>query len=143
MARPGYEFLLIKALYGARQAGEIWGNAIHKKLLQMFFIQRPTDPRLYYFVKDGHFIILCVVVYDIALASNSKEMIRIFKENLSATFDVNFYGELKSFIRWTITRSPSALFINQTSYCERLLSRFNMENCNPVHTQLQTNVDLA
>ena len=66
-----------------------------------------------------------------------------FKENMPATFDVKFYGELKSFIRWTITRSPSALYVTQKLYTKRLLHRFGILDCNPGLTPLPKNLDLS
>lgn len=48
VSNPGYDvLLLIKSFYGARQAGHIWGNQVHKKLVMMRFKQSRFDPRLY------------------------------------------------------------------------------------------------
>lgn len=143
LARPGHDVLHLKSLYGARQAGRIWGNEIHNEVIRLRFQQSTIDPRLYYFVLHSHFIILCIVVDDIAFASNSPELMKQFKDNMSTTFDVKFYGELKSFIRWTITKSPTAIYVTQSSYAERLLKLFGMFDCNSVLTPLPNNVDLS
>lgn len=127
LSKPGYDIFLIKSLYGALQAGKIWGNEVHNKLININFFQSKIDPHLYYFTHNSDFIIPCVVVDDIAFASNNPTMISQFKKNFAATFDTKFYGELNSFIRWTIIKTPDAILVNQTSNCPRLLSRFNME----------------
>lgn len=143
IVQPGFDCLLLKSLCGARQAVRIWGNEIHNRLIHWKFIQCSVDPRLYYFSYQSYFIIVCVVVDDIAFASNNPEMMKQFKENMGASFNVKFYGELRSFIRWSITRTPSAYYISQRTYCERLLLRFGMQNCNPAQTPLPHNVDLS
>lgn len=109
----------------------------------MSFKRSKVEPRLYYFKRSKDFIILCVVVDNIAFASKNSTMMNQFKESFRTSFDVKFDGELKYFIQWTIKRTPDEIFVIQNSYCKRLLSRFNMENCNPVRTPLSTKVDLG
>lgn len=142
-AKEGHDCFLVKSLYGAKQAGKIWGNEIHQKLKSWKFTQSSVDPRLYYFSHIQDFILICVVVDDVTFCSNSHPMMIQFKENMKASFEVKFYGELQSFIRWKITRTLLTITITQTSYCERLLKRFGMESCNPTRLPLPTNVDLA
>lgn len=126
LAKQGFDCLIIKSLHGARQAGETWGNKIHSRLKQCNYIQWTFDPRMYYFVYKGDFIIICVV-----------------KQNMAAAFDVKFYGYLKYFIRWTITQSLSAMYVNQTAYCEPLLHWFEMFNFHAVKTPFPNAVALS
>lgn len=143
LAMPGHDVLLIKSLYGAKQAGCIWGQTLHEKLCSMNFVQSQVEERIYYFVRGPLFLILCIVVDDIAFASNNGTLMNEFKQKLQVEFEVKLYGDLKSFIRWDITRTPKAIFINQKSYCQRLLSRFDMQDCNPVCTPLPMNADVG
>ena len=58
------------------------------------------------FRKSGSsFIILIIVVDDLTMATNSRDMLDEFKANMSKAFDVKFFGELKTFLGWEITRS--------------------------------------
>lgn len=79
---------------------------------------------------------MCVVVHDIAFTSYKAFAVHFFKDRTKSTFDVKQYNSLTSFIRWRITRTPHAIFVNQKAYRERLLKHFGMHNCNPVQTSL-------
>lgn len=83
------------------------------------------------------------MLYDIAFGSNSPDLMKEFKYKISATFDVKFYGELKSFMRWTITWSPSTLYVAQRSYDEKFLHHFGMIAWNSVLTELPKRFTLA
>lgn len=48
------DMLAEKSLYGACQAGKIWGSVIYNYFLSLFFKARKCDPRLYFFVKKFH-----------------------------------------------------------------------------------------
>ena len=117
------------------------GKSIHDKRILWKFTQCSVDPRLYYFVYKDEFIVVFVVVDDISFDSNNTRMMKEFKQNMGTTVNVIFFGKLKSVIRWSINRSPSAYHVSQNAYCDRLLLRFGMEHCNAFRTPLLSNVD--
>ena len=143
LSMPGHACLLVKSLYGARQAGRIWGNLLHEKLTNWGFQPSTVDPRLYFFRQQSNYILLCVVVDDIVFASNNQHLLNQFKDQIKAPFQVKLYGNLKSFIRWSIDRSVSGINIHQRDYTLRLLARFGMSNCNAVYTPLSSTADLT
>lgn len=98
-----------------------------------------STPRLYYFKHNNNFIILCIVVDDIAFSSNNRGMMTEYKQRFSAIFGVKFYSELRSFIRFTIGKTPRYIYATQKAYLDRLLSRFH-KICNPVSTTPPENV---
>lgn len=65
-----------------------------------------------------------------------------FREKIKAAFDVKLYGKRNYFSHWNIKRTPEALYVTQTMYCNILLSRFGMLFCNLVSTALSSNIDL-
>lgn len=141
-ARPGYVCLLRKSIYGARQAGKIWGTVLHEALLSWGFKQSTVESRVYLAKHGSSFILLTVVVDDLLFASNSRPFLDTFKKQLAAQFDVKLYGALKSFIRWNISRTDLGITASQRQYAQRLLHRFGMHGCNPVTTPLGSNCDL-
>lgn len=64
------------------------------------------------------------------------------KSKLRPTYEVKLYGDLKSFLRWSISRPPSEIQVNQTSYAKRILKNFGMEHCKHVKTPPLRNADL-
>lgn len=139
---PGMVCLLRRSLYGARQAGKIWGTVLHDTLLRFGFTPSTVESRLYFINRNGSLIILVVVVDDIMYATNDHTFLNELKMHLSTNFDVKHYGQLSSFIRWEINRSTAGIRVTQTQYCDRLLVRFGLANCNPVLTPLGSTADL-
>lgn len=78
-----------------------------------------------------------------SFASKNSTIMTQFKESFSTTFEVEFYRELKSFIRWMITKTPDEIFVTQTEQSKRLLSRFNMQDFNTVKTLLPSKVYIS
>lgn len=113
------------------------------EVIRLNFQQNVTNSHLYYFVHQNHVIIYFIVVDDIAFGSKSPDIMKQFNSNISATFDVKLYVELKSFILWNIKKAPTKLYVTQTSYAERLLHRFCIINRNLVITTLPSNVDVS
>ena len=89
---PGYVCRLERSLYGAQQAGEIWGSVLREKLKSFGFLPLKLDEKLYILSKENKFIIIVIVVDHLAFASNSSTLISDFKNCLSAEFDVKLYG---------------------------------------------------
>lgn len=141
-AAPGHHCVLQKLLYGAHQAGKIWEDMLNSQLLLWEFMLSVVKQRLYFLRTDNNFIILCVVLNDIAFASNNMNMMQNLKNNLQAEFDTKLYGNMKSFILWTITRTTTEIYVNRAGYARRLLSKFGPSNCNSVKSPLSVQVTL-
>lgn len=139
---PGMVCKLQKSLYGARQAGEIWGSVIHGKLLSWGFKQSSQDQRLYFLVSGSNFIVLLLVVDDMAFASTSQHMLDDLKGKLSASFKVKLLGPLKSFIGWTIRRTNNGITVCQGTYIERMLRLHNLSHVSSVPTPLPERANL-
>ena len=56
-------------------------------------------------------------------------LIDIVKEKLSSKFKVKDLGQ--NFLVIDVTRNNSGILIGQKSYTQRLLSNFNLSDCNP------------
>lgn len=50
-------------------------------------------------------------------------------------------NEIKLFLGIRFTRTPEYLTLDQSEYIKSVLKKFNMSNCNPCHTPLETNLD--
>ena len=139
---PGMVCLLLKSIYGARQAGKIWGTVLHQALLEYGFVTSSVESRVYFLRQGSSFIILTIVVDDILFASNEQTTLNEFKHYIATQFDVKLYGNITSFIRWEVKRNSEGIKVTQTQYAKRLLARFGMTNCNIVSTPLGVNCDL-
>lgn len=77
-------------------------------------------------------VMLLHVVDNIMFPSDNQKLLREFKEHLQLRFDVNLYGKLTSFIRWSVVRTGQDLTIHQNQYTSRLLRSYDYANCNTV-----------
>jgi hypothetical protein len=58
-------------------------------------------------------------------------------------FEISFLGELSLFLGLQIHQSKQGIFISQTKYIRELIKRFEMEDCKPVYTPMQTSCKLS
>lgn len=142
-AYPGYVCSLLKSIYGARQAGEIWGSVIHSSLLSWGFNQSTQDQRLYFKTNGHSFLILALCVDDMAFASNCRTLVNSLKDHLTSTFKVKLLGSLQSFIGWTLSRTKAGIYLSQTPYLQKVLSTLNLGHVTPVRTPLPVNADVT
>ncbi len=78
-----------------------------------------------------------------AIASNNNRLLRALQRKLQANFDVSLFGQLRSFIGWDITRTPTGIKIDQSTYIRSLINKYGMSKANSVRTPLASNADLG
>ena len=66
-------------------------------------------------------------------------MIREFKSNMMATFEMTDLGLLHYFLGLEILQDEDGVFIFQNRYATELLKKFNMLNCKKVATPMNKN----
>jgi hypothetical protein len=57
-------------------------------------------------------------------------------------FEMSLLGELSFFLGLHIPQSNQGIFISQTKYIREMIKRFEMEDCKPVITPMQTSCKL-
>jgi Asp-tRNA(Asn)/Glu-tRNA(Gln) amidotransferase C subunit len=57
-------------------------------------------------------------------------------------FEISLLGELSLFLGLQICQRNQGIFISQTKYIREMLKRFEMEDCKPVTTPMQTSCKL-
>ena len=82
---------------------------------------------------------------DIILAGPSIECIEDCKKELLKEFDMKDKGDLKYFLGLEIDydRKKGVLKIKQERYLEEILKRYNLENCNPCLTPIESSLKLC
>lgn len=139
---PGSVCLLVKILYGAKQAGYISVAVLNGEFIKWGLKQSTVgDP--VYFSRQGQSILhMVVVVDDISFASNDQELLKKFKKNLRATFNVKLYGNLRTFIRWSIRLTSTGIKVDQREYIYSLLARLVISYCNSIRKPIRGNAPL-
>lgn len=131
--------MVLTILYGLKQASRCWIQKF-KKFIQLFgFNECEADPCVFVSNKGGQFTILAIHVDDGLIASDSKTNIDAVVNFLRTHFEikatqVGCYLGLE-----IIQKNDGSIFVHQSAYAERVLSRFGMENCNSVATPSDVN----
>ena len=83
--------------------------------------------------------IVIIWVDDIIITSNSTDVLKSVKDNFSERFQMKDMGKLSWFLGIEFVYEEGIIKMNQTKYNERVLSRFNMQNCKPRSTPCEMN----
>lgn len=122
---------LVKSLYGLKQALRAW-NSTFDRFLQSFGLQKSTnDPCLY--VSSTLYLVL--YVDDGLIAAQSGEEADQLIHAMKQCFDVKT-SEARFSLGLQIERNhhQQAIRIHQQAYITAILEKFQMVDCNPVHT---------
>ncbi|KMQ85293.1 retrovirus-related pol polyprotein from transposon tnt 1-94, partial [Lasius niger] len=114
-------------------------------LLKIGFKRSKADEAVYVKSKDKSLTIVAVYVDDLLLLSNNRQMKDETKKRLHQEFKMRDLGEVYSLLGMRIKRDCNlgTISINQQTYIEQIIRRFNMQDSNPVRTPLDTNVKLS
>ncbi|TFY51065.1 hypothetical protein EVJ58_g10757 [Rhodofomes roseus] len=146
---PGKEdhvCLLLKAIYGLKQASRQWNAKIHTSLLGLGFTRTYSDAGVYVYTRESgdHTCVVILYVDDLLLLGDSKPFIDSVKERLSREYQMTDLGAVQRFLGLRIHRERSTrkLFVDQEDYLETVLERFGMSNCKEARTPLPAGANL-
>ena len=134
---------LNKALYGLKQAARCWFETFEEALKKIGFQNSDVD-RCIYVLNRGHIsksIFVVLYVDDLVIATADTETMRNFKIYLMNKFKMVDLKEIKYFLGIKITRNENEITLDQSAYIKTILEKFNMSQCNPISTPLETNLN--
>ena len=128
---------LQRAIYGLRQAGQIWfKNTCTPYLIKIGFKQCWKDRCVFVKITKDYHIIAIVYVDNFIIASNSEVATRALEEVLNRKFHMKNLGEISLILGIRVERTESTLKLSQTHYAEETLRKFGMWECNPSRNPL-------
>lgn len=132
---------LKRALYGLRQSGRAWNEALDKELINLDMKKNEFDPCMYYNICNNKILFILAYVDDMLVASNSSEMRDTVIGNLAQTFKIKSLGRPQEFLGIEIRQDEvtKSVTLSQEEYAERVLKRYGMDNCRPISTPLDAN----
>ncbi|GJZ21614.1 putative RNA-directed DNA polymerase [Tanacetum coccineum] len=124
---------LKRSIYGLKQASRQWYLKFHEIMSKFQFKKNAVDPCIYLKLSGSKFVILVLYVNDIILASNDLNMLYETKRFLSENFEMKDLGEASYVIGIEIyrDRSRGKLGLSQMGYIDKILKKYNMQNCSP------------
>ena len=127
-APPGYEqeigtVLLVKSLYGLRQAPRIWYNTLIQKLHILGFKELISDSCV--FIHHTEKCYLLIFVDDIILYTKNETFRTKIETSLKTFFDIKMLGTLRLFIGMQVdTNKYGNVRIHQCDYVQKLKDVF-------------------
>ena len=126
---------LKRSIYGLKQSARCWNTELDQKLRSIGFVQSKNDPCIYTRITEGELFVIAVYVDDIIQAGKNEKDIEEVKKKISKKFDAVDMGPLHYFLGVKVIQSENgSVWIGQPSYIKTVLSKFKMEDCNPVET---------
>ena len=129
---------LLKALYGTRDAPQLWAEEVHRFMTSIGFRASALQPAVYSHVDRGLFVVVHV---DDFLVSGTQEHLDWFAAHLSAVFDFtktvlgNKPGDkhqakyLNRLLRWGTDNKVE--YEGDPRHAQLLLKEWGMEHCRP------------
>jgi len=124
---------LQRSLYGLKQAPRCWNKKFKNMLRNFDLKETKADPCVFVSNKNNQLLTVAIFVDDGLIAATNNELVDTMVNYLKDNFETK-EGELDHFLGIEIDQRPDgSIFIHQSSYCKRILERFNMEEANVLH----------
>ncbi len=145
---PGYgdgsgrSCLLLRSIYGLKQAGNVWNQELNRVLDKIDFVQLRTDYCCYIRRQDDDFTILLVWVDDFISLSTMELLNDSTEQNLKAHFEIKSLGLPRLLLGMQIRVAPDTISLCQSHYVDSLLEKYGLADANPLTTPMDSNVKL-
>jgi len=136
--------MLIKSIYGLKQAPQAWQQSFYKHLRKLGFNQLRTDSAVFICKTNGIPVIVITYINDIAIISPLRDLIDKFKSQLAKKFEIEDNGPISSFLGLKVIRNRTGttrtLTLSQRAYIESIVREFlHGKSVNSKPTPLEPN----
>lgn len=87
-------------------------------------------------------LLICLYVDDLLVTGCNHAEIEEFKERMKSEFDMTDLGVLSYFLGMEFLETAEGIVLHQKKYANDVLKRFNMMNCSPANTPVETKLKL-
>ncbi|GKD13427.1 zinc finger, CCHC-type containing protein [Tanacetum coccineum] len=123
--------------YGLKQAPKQWHQKFDEVVLSSGFLLNQSDKCVYSkFDSSGKGVIICLYVDDMLIFGTDQNQVDKTKKFLSSKFSMKDMGEADVILGIKIKRENKGIVITQSHYIEKILKKFNREDCSPVSTPM-------
>ena len=112
--RNKYVLMLLRSVYGLRQAGKLFWKELLKAMSYMFYRRHKVDPCLYFKWHEVFGLILWLSWVDDCLNVGKKELVLKESEKLHSLFDCDDVGEMEEYVGCMLERNTDEGWIKIT-----------------------------
>ena len=133
---------LQKAIYGLKQAGRTWYQALYQALVDLGFKRADYDHGVFYARTTGGVIILAIHVNDCTITGTSQRVLDHYKNLISKRYAMTDLGPISWLLGIKVTRDHKncTITLSQQSYVDSILARFNFTDAKPLSIPMDPNV---
>lgn len=135
-------YKLHKALYGLKQASRLWNKLLESFLTERGFESSWADPSLFSNSNNGFVVLVVVYVDDLLVTGNSDAGIEHIISELKSAFTIRTCTDMGKFLGISIMKDAFGLKLHHKGMIERMLTFFNMVDCNPSSTPMPVGTNL-
>ena len=128
---------LKKAIYGLKQVSRAWNLKANSILNDLDFKKCPHEPCLFTKKINGALVVLALYVDDFFLFSDSVKAADLVASMLEEKVSIRNLGEIREYLGIRVRRSGNCIMLDQSTYIERVIERFNYQNCKPVSSPME------
>jgi len=128
---------LKRCIYGLKQSPREWYYQLVEYLGPFGFAITAWDPCV--LVHKSGDLFLAIYVDDITLFGATGELKQQTINVLKTEFKVNDMGELNWLLGIQVTFTDDGITLSQTTFIDKILNRFSMQDCKPVSTPIDSN----
>jgi len=128
---------LKRCKYGLKQSPREWYYRLVEYLGPFGFVITAWDPCV--LVHESGNLFLAIYVDDITLFGATGELKEQTINVLKTEFKVNDMGELNWLLGIQLTFTDNGISLFQTTFIDKILNRFSMQDCKPVSTPIDPN----
>nr|KAJ0211662.1 hypothetical protein LSAT_V11C400220750 [Lactuca sativa] len=134
---------LKKSLYGLKQTPKKWHQKFDDVVLSNGFALNQADKCVYrIFDTSSKGVMICLYVNDMLIYGTDLEEVDKTKKFLSSGFEMKELGEAEVILGIRIKQGNNGISNSQSHYIEKILKKFNFENCFPVSTPIDPTLNL-
>ncbi|GJY55807.1 retrotransposon protein, putative, ty1-copia subclass [Tanacetum coccineum] len=136
---------LQRAIYGLKQVSRQWNKRFDEEIKRFGFIQNCDELCVYRKASGSDVVFLILYVDDILIMGNNIPRLKEVKDYLGKCFSVKDLGEAAYILGIKIYRGRSLRLIglNQSSYIDKILKKFNMQNYKKGFIPMEVKHDLS
>src|SRR4051795_152072 len=136
---------LQRSIYGLKQASRSWNQHFDRVIKSFGFIQTYGEACIYKKVSGSSVAFLILYVDDILLIGNDVDLLNSVKEYLNNSFSMKDLGEAAYILGIKIyrDRSKRLISLSQSTYLDKVLKRFGMEDSKKGFLPMLPNMTLS
>jgi hypothetical protein len=136
---------LQRSIYGVKQASRSWNLHFDEVIKGFGFIQNIEESCIYKKMSGSSVLFLVLYVDDILLIGNDVQMLNSVKEYLNNNFSIKDMGEAAYVLGIKIYRDRyrRLLVLSQSTYLDKVLKRFGMENSKKGNLSIVKGISLS